>query len=127
MKLYFYDVNAKKQVMVIEGGSPFTAIDFAHDGFSILVGDARGNLYEYDLRNTAEPLSSLKSGHEKEVTCVRFPTNETPHVAIPTSTMANRPQATTKTPQDAVQTPHEAPVRSLSSLRQKSLSYRYFL
>lgn len=104
---------------MIEGGSPFTAIDFAHDGFSILAGDARGNLYEYDLRNTVEPLSAVKSAHERSVTCVRFPTNPNPPPAVPASLFVNRqPPAPVRAP--IVETPSEesvlSPLKSIPSV-----------
>jgi WD40 repeat protein len=101
-RVIFYDVDkSNKVVKEIKLGSSVTSVAFYQDGVSVLVGDAKGEVYLYDLRNASKSMLNFQAHSDVPVRDVRFhrvsdnkSKRSTSSVKTPTHNSHATPQAT---------------------------------
>nr|KAI8733249.1 protein NEDD1-like [Biomphalaria glabrata] len=67
----FYDVQNKSSVKTILADQPLTSVDMMPDGATVVVGTSRGNIFVYDMRQSATPVFTL-AAHKSSVKRLSF-------------------------------------------------------
>ncbi|KAH9505000.1 Protein nedd1 [Bulinus truncatus] len=67
----FYDVQNKSSVKTIIADQPLTSVDMMPDGATVAVGTSRGNIFLYDMRQSASPVFTL-AAHKSSVKKLSF-------------------------------------------------------
>ncbi|XP_035775258.1 uncharacterized protein LOC118457634 [Anopheles albimanus] len=66
-----FDVRGKQPAMQVQSNYPFESLAIANDGHRFAVGNLKGYVYGYDLRNLRDPLNMQKL-HQSNVNSLAF-------------------------------------------------------